>query len=81
MIDDTLTAIAIQGGSDAIDILTRLLAKPQVSVRIAVIKASRSLDNASAASIVRAALDDESVDVVALAEKELDTRWPDAVWD
>ena len=81
MIDDTLTAIAIQGGSDAIDILTRLLAKPQVSVRMAVIKASRSLDNASAASIVRAALDDESVDVVALAEKELDTRWPDAVWD
>ena len=81
MIDDTLTSIAIQGGSDAIDILTRLLAKPQVSVRMAVIKASRSLDNASAASIVRAALDDESVDVVALAEKELDTRWPDAVWD
>lgn len=81
MIDDTLAAIAIQGGSDASDILMRLLAKPQVSVRMAVIKASRSLDNASAASIVRAALDDESVDVVALAEKELDTRWPDAVWD
>ena len=81
MIDDILTAIAIQGGSDAIDILTRLLVKPQVSVRMAVIKASRSLDNASAASIVRAALDDDSLDVVALAEKELDTRWPDAVWD
>ena len=24
---------------------------------------------------------DESMDVVVLAEKELDTRWPDAVWD
>jgi len=81
IIDDTLAAIAIQGGSDAIDILTRLLAKPQVIVRMAVVKASRSLDNASAASIVRAALDDDSINVVALAEKELDTRWPDAVWD
>ncbi len=81
MIDDTLAAIAIQGGSDAIDILTRLLAKPQVIVRMSVVKASRSLDNACAASIVRAALDDDSVHVVALAEKELDTRWPDAVWD
>ena len=48
---------------------------------MSVVKASRSLDNASAASIVRAALDDDSLDVVALAEKELDTRWPDAVWD
>jgi len=81
IIDDALAAIAIQGGSDAIDILTRLLAKPQVIVRMAVVKASRSLDNASAASIVRAALDDDSINVVALAEKELDTRWPDAVWD
>ena len=81
MIDDTLTAIAIQGGSDANDILTRLLAKPQVSVRIAVVKASRSLDIESASKIVRAALDDESQDVVALAEKELDNRWPDTVWD
>ena len=81
MIDDTLAAIAIQGGSGAVDILSRLLAKPQVIVRLSVVKASRSLDNESAASIVRAALDDESMDVVALAEKELDTRWPDAVWD
>jgi len=81
MIDDTLNAIAIQGGSDAIDILTSLLAKPQTSVRIAVVKASRSLDIDSAASIVRAALDDDSRDVVALAEMELDSRWPDTVWD
>lgn len=81
MIDDTLAAIAIQGGSYAIDILTRLLVKPQASVRMAVIKASRLLDTTSAVSIVRAALDDDSLDVVALAEKELDSRWPDAVWD
>ncbi|MHA1863669.1 MAG: HEAT repeat domain-containing protein, partial [Candidatus Thorarchaeota archaeon] len=81
MIDDTLAAIAIQGGSDAIDILTSLLAKPQVIVRMSVVKASQSLENTDAALIIRAALDDDSLHVVALAEKELDTRWPDAVWD
>lgn len=81
MIDETLNAIAIQGGPDAIDLLTRLLNKPQTSVRIAVVKASRSLDIDSAALIVRSALDDDSLEVVALAEKELDTRWPDTVWN
>ncbi|TFH10776.1 MAG: HEAT repeat domain-containing protein, partial [Candidatus Thorarchaeota archaeon] len=40
MIDDTLKSLAIQGGPDSVDILTRLLAKHQVSVKSAVIKAS-----------------------------------------
>jgi len=81
MIDDTLGALASQGSPAAVDILTRLLVKPQISVRRAVIKASQLLDTDTAASIVRAALKDEDEEIVALAENELDTRWPDVVWD
>ncbi|MGY5871875.1 MAG: HEAT repeat domain-containing protein [Candidatus Thorarchaeota archaeon] len=81
MVDDTLISIAIQGGPASVEILTRLLSKPQISVRSAVIKASRSLDNDTAVTIVRAALSDDSPEIVVMAEREMDTRWPDVVWD
>lgn len=81
MIDDTLSAIAIQGGSVSVDILSRLLTKPQNSVKIAVIKASRFLDTETAAPIIRAALANEDPEIVTMAENELDTRWPDAIWE
>ncbi|MHA1138203.1 MAG: HEAT repeat domain-containing protein [Candidatus Thorarchaeota archaeon] len=81
MIDDTLNALAIQGSPAAVEILKRLLGKTQTSVRRAVIKATRSLDTDTAAPIVRAALRDDNPEIVALAENELDTRWPDVVWD
>jgi len=81
MIDDTLKSFTIQGGSDSAEILTKLLVKPQSSVRSAVIKATRFLDNETAAPIIRAALVDEDPMIVAMAENELDTRWPDEIWD
>ena len=81
MIDDTLKALAIQGGPDSVEILTKLLAKPQSSVRSAVIKASRSLDTETAVPIIRAALADEDALIVAMAENELDSRWPDVIWE
>lgn len=81
MIDDTLKSLAIQGGPDSAEILTRLLVKPQSSVRSAVIKASRFLDTETAAPIIRTALNDEDPMIVAMAENELDTRWPDVVWE
>ena len=80
MIEDTLIAVTTQGGRNAVDILTRLLAKPDVSIRKAVIKSSRLLERDAAASIIRTALDDESSEVVAMAEEELNSRWPDEVW-
>lgn len=81
MIDDTLKALAIQGGPDSVEILTKLLAKPQSSVRSAVIKASRSLDTETAVPIISAALADEDPLIVAMAENELDSRWPDVIWE
>lgn len=39
------------------------------------------LDTESAALIVHVALTDEDPMIVAMAEKELDSRWSDAVWD
>ena len=81
MIDDTLSSIVIQTGADSVDILSRLLTKPQTSVKMAVIKASRFLDTETAAPIIRKALADEEPDIIALAENELDTRWPDAIWE
>jgi hypothetical protein len=80
MIEDTLTAVANQDGRNAANILTRLLTKPQISVKKAVIKTSQLLAREYAAPVIRKALDDDSPEVVALAEKELNTRWPDEVW-
>jgi len=81
MIDDALKSLVIQGGTDTVDILSRLLSKPQNSVRSAVIKATRFLDTDTAAPIIRMALEDEDPLIVAMAENELDTRWPDVVWE
>ncbi len=80
MIEDTLIAVATQGGRNAVDILTRLLAKPDVSIKKAVIKSSRLLERDAAASIIRTALDDESPEIVTMAEEELNSRWSDEVW-
>jgi len=80
IIEDTLTAVASQGGKQACDILGRLLAKHQSQVRMAVVKASRLLELEDAARIIRIALNDEDPAIVSLAEKEIDTRWPDSVW-
>jgi hypothetical protein len=81
MIDDTINSLAIQGGPKSIEILMQLLSKPQISVKRAVIKASRLLENQSAALIVRAALKDKDPVIIELAEKELDSRWPDSAWN
>jgi hypothetical protein len=80
MIEDTLIAVVNQDGRNAANLLSRLLAKPQISVKKAVIKTSQLLDRKYAARVIRRALDDESPEVVALAEKELNTRWPDEIW-
>lgn len=81
MIEDTLVAVAIQDSKNAAVVLTRLLAKPQISVKKAVIKVSRLLERETAASVIREALKDESPEVVAMAEEEINVRWPDEVWD
>ena len=80
IIEDTLTAVASQGGTHACSILEHLLTKPQPQVRMAVVKASRLLELEDAARIIRIALNDEDSAIVTLAEKEIDTRWPDNVW-
>lgn len=80
IIDDTLIAIAAQSGKNAGEILKALLLKPQANVRMAVVKASRLLDRDIAASIIKSALEDESPEVVQLAEQEINRRWPDDVW-
>jgi hypothetical protein len=81
MIEDTVIAIATQGGRDAVNILDKLLAKPQMSVQSAVIKASRLLNRDNAARIIRTALKSDNPEVVALAEVEIDARWADEVWE
>ena len=80
MIEDTLIAVTTQGGMNAVEILIRLLAKPDANIRKAVIKSSRLLERNAAAPIVRAALKDQSPEIVAMAEEELNSRWPDEVW-
>jgi len=80
MIEDTLLALVTQDSENAVDILTRLLAKPQISIKKAVIKSSKLLERDSAASVIRKALDDDSPEIVALAEEELNSRWPDEIW-
>ena len=80
MIEDTLIAVTTHGGRNAVDILMRLLAKPDVNIKKAVIKSSRLLERDAAASIIRVAIHDESPEIVAMAEEELNSRWPDEVW-
>jgi hypothetical protein len=80
MIEDTLIAVTTHGGRNAVHILMRLLAKPDVSIKKAVIKSSRLLQRDAAASIILTALHDESPEIVAMAEEELNSRWPDEVW-
>ncbi|TFG32097.1 HEAT repeat domain-containing protein [Candidatus Thorarchaeota archaeon] len=79
-IDDTLGAVVAQGGPQAVDILLRLLLKPQTHVRQAVIRASRRMEKDLAAKIIKHALSDESPEVVDLAERELENRWSDDIW-
>jgi len=80
MIEDTLIALVNQNSRNAADILIRLLAKPQINIKKAVIKTSKLLERENAASVIHEALEDESPEIVALAEEELNTRWPDEVW-
>ncbi|MFX1483910.1 MAG: HEAT repeat domain-containing protein [Promethearchaeota archaeon] len=80
ILEDTLQSVASQAGAGATEILLQLFARPQERIRFALVKATRFLDKPSAAPIIRAALKDESEEVVRLAEDELDTRWPDEVW-
>jgi hypothetical protein len=80
MIEDTLVAIASQGGKSAMNILIRLLSKPQISVQLAVIKATRSLEKSKAALVIRTALKSDNSELVSFAEREIDNRWPDEVW-
>ena len=81
MIDETLNSVALQGGSDSVEILLRLFSRPQENIRQAIVKATRLLDKQSAALIIRAALNDESQAIISLAEAEIDARWSDEVWD
>lgn len=80
LVDDTLTAVALQGNQYAIDILERLLNKPQSQIRMAVVRSTRRLEKDAAARIIKAALDDDDPEVVRLAEKEIENRWSDDVW-
>ena len=80
MIDEAMNSVVLQGGSTSVDVLLRFFAKPDVSVRLAIVKATRLLDKESVALIIRTALDDESEEVIRLAESEIDTRWPDDIW-
>jgi hypothetical protein len=80
MIEDTLVAIATQGGKDAASVLIQLLSKPELSVQLAVVKASRFLDRDNAAQIIRTALKSDEPVLVDLAEKEINERWSDEVW-
>ena len=57
------------------------MSRPQEEIRLSIVKATRLLDKESAALIIRAALNDESPDIVSLAENEIDSRWSDGVWD
>jgi HEAT repeat protein len=81
MIDETLNSVALQGGSDAGEVLLRLFGTPHEDIRQAIVKATRLLDKQAAALTIRAALNDESPAIVCLAETEIDTRWSDGVWD
>ncbi|MFW9810071.1 MAG: HEAT repeat domain-containing protein [Candidatus Thorarchaeota archaeon] len=81
MIDETIQSIVYQGGSDSTEMLLRLFKRPQEVIRLAIIKASQLLDKQSAALIIKEALNDESEEIVRLAEKEIDARWSDAVWE
>jgi hypothetical protein len=81
MIDETLNSVALQGGSDSAEVLLRLFGRQEEIVRQAIVKATRLLNKQSAALIIREALNDESHEIVILAESEIDTRWPDEVWD
>ena len=80
MIDEAINSVVLQGGSDSVDILLRLFNKPEISVRLSIVKATKLLDKESAALVIRTALEDESDEVIRLAESEIDTRWPDDVW-
>jgi hypothetical protein len=80
MIEDTLVAIATQGGKDAASVLIKLLSKPELSVQLAVVKASRFLDKDNAAQVIRTALKSDEPVLVDLAEKEINERWSDEVW-
>ncbi|MFW9980978.1 MAG: hypothetical protein ACFFE3_03550 [Candidatus Thorarchaeota archaeon] len=81
MIDETIQSVVYQGGSDSGEILLRLFHRPQEVIRLSVIKASRLLDKQSAAKIIKAALNDESEEIVRLAENEINARWSDDVWE
>jgi hypothetical protein len=81
MIDETITSVALQGGPESNEILLRLFGRPQEIIRQAIVKATKLLDKESAAKIIREALNDESPDIVSLAEHEIDSRWSDVVWE
>ncbi|MFW9812746.1 MAG: hypothetical protein ACFFF9_09825 [Candidatus Thorarchaeota archaeon] len=80
MIDEALHSFALQGGQGSGELLLRLFSHPDERIRGSIVRTTRTLDRESAAPIVRAALQDESVEIVKLAENELDSRWPDEVW-
>ncbi|MFW9834521.1 MAG: HEAT repeat domain-containing protein [Candidatus Thorarchaeota archaeon] len=80
MIDETLDSVALQGGSNSVEILLRLLHSRHELIRKAIVRATRLLDKSDAALIIRKALEDESPEVIRLAENQIDTRWSDEVW-
>ncbi len=81
MMDETLNSVVLQGGSDSSEILLHLFESPHEEIRRAIIRVTKSMDKQSAASIIRVALNDESQEIVRMAEAEIDTRWSDGVWD
>ncbi len=80
MIDETINSVVLQGGADSVNVLLRLFSKPNMSVKAAIVKATKLLDKESAAVIIRTALEDESETIRELAEEEINSRWPDDVW-
>jgi hypothetical protein len=80
MIDETLDSVALQGGSNSVEILLRLLHSKHELIRKAIVRATRLLEKPDAAVIIRKALEDESPEVIHLAETQIDARWSDEVW-
>jgi len=81
MVDEVMSSVAVQGTSDSFEVLLRLMNNPKDIVRQSVVRSTRMLDKENAAVIIRSALNDDSPEVIHLAETEINVRWSDEVWD
>jgi hypothetical protein len=56
------------------------MGSPQEIIRQSIVRSTKVMDRQNAAPIIRSALSDDSHEVIQLAEKEIDARWPDGAW-